>query len=144
MIDFILEGSAGIRRPEVLQLCRWHSMDGRRPWRRTFRPRWWFPFFLSFSGGCAPIITSLSFLGKILSGHWIGGSVQLSNLKSTRCDADCGTVDQHFSLAGLRRGSREFIHPVYLYFVELEKAQDHHRISICCLIWTDHIVHTCI
>jgi len=33
-----------------------------------------------------------------------------------------GTVDQLFTLVGLLGGSWEFAHPVYMYFVDLEKA----------------------
>ena len=35
-----------------------------------------------------------------------------------------GTVDQLFTLAGIPEGSWEFAHPVYMCFVDLEKAYD--------------------
>ena len=35
-----------------------------------------------------------------------------------------GTVDQLFTLAGLLGGAWEFPHPVYMCFVDLEKAYD--------------------
>jgi len=83
------------------------------------------------TGGCAPIIVESHCSAsseKIRPGCCKGGSSQLTNLQEEQYGfrPDCGIVDQLvIPLQGCWRGaSWEFPHPVYMCFVDLEKAYD--------------------
>ena len=73
--------------------------------------------FKKGTAGCASAIRGSHYSAsreKLMSGCWRGGSGRLF--------PGSGTVDKLFTLAKILEGSWEFAHPVYMCFVDLEKA----------------------
>ncbi|KAF7658853.1 hypothetical protein LDENG_00007090, partial [Lucifuga dentata] len=63
-----------------------------------------------------------------MQGCWKGDSDQKSNLRSRRSNAGFrpgrGNVDQLFTLTQIIEGAWEYAQPIYMSFVDLEKAYD--------------------
>ena len=99
------------------------------------RPRWWFPFSKMGTRGCASIIgviTQLSLPGKVYSRvleRRLRPIVE-PQIQEEQCGFHPGhwAMDQLLPLQGCwggGGGGGEFAHPVYMCFVDLEKAFDH-------------------
>jgi len=74
-------------------------------------------------GGQTIVVSHYSaFRVKFMPGCWKGGSDRRSNLRFKTSSAD--SVPVVFTLARILKGSWEFSQPVYMCFVDLEKAFD--------------------
>jgi len=74
-------------------------------------------------------ITLLSLPGNVYS-RVLERRIRPTSIDEPQLQVQCGfcpglgTVDQLFTLARLLEGSWKFGHPIYMYFVDLEKAYD--------------------
>ena len=71
-------------------------------------------------------ITLLSLPGKYTLRCWKGGSIVEPQIEEEQCGfrPGRGTTDQLFTLARILEGAWEYAYPVYMCFVDLEKAYD--------------------
>jgi len=107
------------------------SCGGRGQYLQNDRPVWLSPFSNKGIGGCAPIIEvshCSASPGKFIPRCWKGGSGRLSSLSFRRNNADSVLAVEQWTSSlpsqGCWGGAWEFAHPVYMCFVDLEKAYD--------------------